>query len=373
MYTDRHRKVLGGVRVRAPFWVRTSNSSNTGRQYTVADLGCADCMLLSRLKFCNCVEVLVGVDTDLELLKEKMYRVSPLPCDYLQPRASMLTVSLYHGSATVKDSRMLDCDFVSCIELVEHLNISEVERFSEVVFGYMNPAVVVITTPNADFNPLLPGIMRFRHWDHKFEWSRAEFQAWSLNIGNKFGYKVEFTGVGKGPLGTEQLGFCTQVSIFLRQLSKAPQIETKHSKQLYKMVYEVVYPSLKDKKIQQDIVLNEVIYAAECVRRQIINTRYDNEGQGAENWNQNERGSAQTDDSKREKTFKPKDSKRLEVCKIDGKLHIPLINLFSMPKVQQLSGSFQRLEEILQMTDRVVLSRCGAFLLYPADDDRNED
>ncbi|XP_072431008.1 small RNA 2'-O-methyltransferase isoform X2 [Chiloscyllium punctatum] len=278
----------------------------------VADLGCAECTLLSRLKFCNCVEVLVGVDTDLELLKEKMYRVSPLPCDYLQPRTSMLTVSLYHGSATVKDSRMLDCDFVSCIEL-------------------------------------------------------------SLNIGNKFGYKVEFTGVGKGPLGTEQLGFCTQVSIFLRQLSEAPRIETKHSKQLYKLVYEVVYPSLKDKKIQQDIVLNEVIYAAECVRRQIINTRYDDEGQGAENWNQNERGSAQIDDSKREKTFKPKDSKRLEVCKIDGKLHIPLINLFSMPKVQQLSGSFQRLEEILQVTDRVVLSRCGAFLLYPADDDRNED
>ncbi|XP_067892644.1 small RNA 2'-O-methyltransferase isoform X2 [Heterodontus francisci] len=333
----------------------------------VADLGCAECTLLSRLKFCSCIEVLVGVDTNLELLKEKMYRLSPLPCEYLQPRASMLTVSLYHGSAAVKDSRMLDCDFVSCIELIEHLDPPELERFPEVVFGYINPAVVVITTPNADFNPLLPGIMRFRHWDHRFEWSRAEFQAWTLNIGSKYGYRVEFTGVGKGPPGTEQFGFCTQISIFLRQLSRTTQIETKNSETLYKLVYEVVYPSLKDKKILQDVVLNEVIYAAECVRRHLIDSHPDDDE--AENWSQNERTSVQAEDVPENASSKPKSSETVKVCRIGGKLHIPLINLFSVPKVQQLSGSLQQLQEILRATDRVVLSACGSSVLYPAYDD----
>ncbi|XP_078416758.1 small RNA 2'-O-methyltransferase [Cetorhinus maximus] len=340
----------------------------------VADLGCAECTLLTRLKFCSCIEVLVGVDTDLELLKEKMYRLSPLPCEYLQPRASMLTVRLYHGSATVKDSRMLDCDFVSCIELIEHLDQPELERFPEVVFGYMNPAVVVITTPNADFNPLLPGIMQFRHWDHRFEWSRAEFQTWSLKIGSKYGYRVEFTGVGKGLPGTEQFGFCTQISIFLREFSKTTHREAKNSETVYKLVYEVVYPSLKDKKILQDIVLNEVIYAAECVRRHLINSHCDEKGQEAENCSQNENKSVQTEDGKPAETrFKSKNNERLKVCRIDGKLHIPVINLFSVPKVQQLSGSLQRLQEILQATDRVVLSACGSSVLYPAFDNGNDD
>ncbi|XP_072366375.1 small RNA 2'-O-methyltransferase isoform X2 [Scyliorhinus torazame] len=340
----------------------------------VADLGCAECTLLSRLKFCSCIELLVGVDTDLELLKENMYRLSPLPCEYLQPRPSLLTVMLYHGSATVKDPRMLDCDFVSCVELIEHLDAPELERFPEVVFGYMNPAVVVITTPNSDFNPLLPGIIRFRHWDHRFEWSRAEFEAWSLNIGNKYGYRVEFTGVGKGPPGSEDLGFCTQISIFLRELSKTTQTESKDSDTLYKLVYEIVYPSLKDKNILQDIVLNEVIYAAECERRHLITSQCDDIEQEAENCSHNERESLPTEDNKSAKaSFKPKKSERLEVCKIGGKLRIPLINLFSIPKVQQLSGSLQQLQDILQATDRVMLSACGSSVLYPADDHINDD
>lgn len=52
------------------------------------------------------------------------------------------------------------------------------ELFSEVVFGYMTPVAVIVSTPNSEFNPLLPGLAGFRHSDHKFEWTRAEFQSW---------------------------------------------------------------------------------------------------------------------------------------------------------------------------------------------------
>lgn len=61
---------------------------------------------------------------------------------------------------------------------IEHLELVDVARFSEVVFGYMAPGAVIVSTPNAEFNPLLPGLRGFRNHDHKFEWTRAEFQTW---------------------------------------------------------------------------------------------------------------------------------------------------------------------------------------------------
>lgn len=64
------------------------------------------------------------------------------------------------------------------VSSIEHLTLADVERFSEVVFGYMTPAAVIVSTPNFEFNPLLPGLAGFRHSDHKFEWTRAEFRSW---------------------------------------------------------------------------------------------------------------------------------------------------------------------------------------------------
>lgn len=64
------------------------------------------------------------------------------------------------------------------VSSIEHLSLADVECFFEVVFGYMTPVAVIISTPNSEFNPLLPGLAGFRHSDHKFEWTRAEFRSW---------------------------------------------------------------------------------------------------------------------------------------------------------------------------------------------------
>lgn len=61
---------------------------------------------------------------------------------------------------------------------IEHLTLADVECFSEVVFGYMTPVAVIISTPNFEFNSLFSGRAGFRHSDHKFEWTRAEFKSW---------------------------------------------------------------------------------------------------------------------------------------------------------------------------------------------------
>ena len=59
----------------------------------------------------------------------------------------------------------------------------ELAKFPASVFGHMRPKIAVITTPNSEFNVLFPHFAGpFRHWDHKFEFTRQEFQDWANAI-----------------------------------------------------------------------------------------------------------------------------------------------------------------------------------------------
>lgn len=61
---------------------------------------------------------------------------------------------------------------------IEHLDPPVLEKVPFSIFGVLQPRVAVVTTPNADFNILFPNFHGFRHPDHRFEWTRAQFQAW---------------------------------------------------------------------------------------------------------------------------------------------------------------------------------------------------
>lgn len=98
---------------------------------------------------------------------------------------------------------------------MEHLNEDALDKFPETLFNCLRPRLVIITTPNAEFNVVFkmkPNQMR--HTDHKFEWTRAQFQHWCDLNASKYGYNVTYSGVGDAPQGQEHLGFCTQMAIF---------------------------------------------------------------------------------------------------------------------------------------------------------------
>ena len=61
---------------------------------------------------------------------------------------------------------------------IEHLEPDVLDSVPKVMFGQLSPKVVIVTTPNVEFNVLFPDLKGFRHYDHKFEWTRAEFQEW---------------------------------------------------------------------------------------------------------------------------------------------------------------------------------------------------
>ncbi|PKU46633.1 small rna 2 -o-methyltransferase [Limosa lapponica baueri] len=339
----------------------------------VADLGCADCTLLWMLKFCSCIEVLAGLDICASIMKEKMHRLSPLPGDYLQPTERSLTVTLHHGSVAHKDPCMLGFDLVTCIELIEHLEQSELKKFPEVVFGFMSPSMVVISTPNSEFNPLLPGVTLFRHSDHKFEWTRAQFQSWALETARHYGYSVEFTGVGHPPKGMENVGFCTQIGVFVRKYPQASEFaqSEKPTEAAYKTVFRAVYPSLKDEKYLQKAVVSEVIFTAQIIKQRLL----DHLMSEHEEYND--------DSTERKSKFQPsvggfsQDLGKLVVEKgmepfVDGNMvYIPLRTIFSFPKVNQLCGTFEKLHKLI--AGKVTLSSDGSAVMFTTEHENEEN
>lgn len=61
---------------------------------------------------------------------------------------------------------------------IEHLYPDVLEAVPHNIFGYIQPNIAIFTTVNADFNVLFPNLKKFRHYDHKFEWTREQFQGW---------------------------------------------------------------------------------------------------------------------------------------------------------------------------------------------------
>ncbi|XP_053106337.1 small RNA 2'-O-methyltransferase isoform X3 [Hemicordylus capensis] len=343
----------------------------------VADLGCADCRLLWMLKFCNCIEVLVGLDISEEVMKEKIsvlfnfsasrYTLSPLPGDYLQPSERALTVTLHQGSVAHKDPCMLGFDMVTCIELIEHLEAKELEKFPEVVFGFMSPAMIIISTPNSEFNPLL-SVTLFRHPDHKFEWNRAQFQNWALDTAAHYGYRVEFTGLGVPPPGKD-VGFCTQIGVFVRNdlKNREPDKFEKCREHAYKTVFKAVYPSLKDEKYLQNAVVGEVFRTAQLIARRILDCKISNPVEI-------------------EPSLQPqhcflkylehfplaeKDNRSMEPFINGSTVSIPLEKIFSFPKVHHLCGTFETLTKLI--TGKVTLSKDGTAVLIDVEYENEEN
>jgi hypothetical protein len=92
--------------------------------------------------------------------------------------------------------------------------------FERAVFGFAAPRTVIVSTPNSEYNALYPTLPggQFRHDDHRFEWTRAEFQGWATQVAEEFGYQVEFEAIGPSD---DVHGSPTQGAIFVRRAEDA--------------------------------------------------------------------------------------------------------------------------------------------------------
>lgn len=182
-----------------------------GGAKVVADLGCGEGKLLSLLARERWVHRLIGVDASSRDLDRAQRRLKlGLPGGPPEGR-----VTLLHGALTYRDRRWAEADAAALVEVIEHLDPDRLPALTRVVFGETRPRLVVVTTPNADYNVLFPTLSAgtFRHADHRFEWSRAEFRAWAEAVAAAHGYAVEIGGVGPDDAAH---GAPSQMAVFTR-------------------------------------------------------------------------------------------------------------------------------------------------------------
>jgi 3' terminal RNA ribose 2'-O-methyltransferase Hen1 len=176
----------------------------------VVDLGCGPGALLQRL-LRDGYEQLVGVDVSVRALEIAARR---LRLDEMHD-AQREHISLLHSPLTYRDKRLAGFDAAALVEVIEHLDAARLAAAEQNVFGSARPGTVVVTTPNAEYNVMWESLPagEFRHPDHRFEWTRAEFAAWGESVAERYGYSVRFL-----PIGPEDaaVGPPTQMAVFSR-------------------------------------------------------------------------------------------------------------------------------------------------------------
>ena len=197
-----HEQRLGAV-------LRVLQASGANR---VLDLGCGEGRLLSLLLADKQFTDILGMDVSyraLERAQEKL-RFEQMP-PLVRER-----VRLIHGSLIYRDKRLENYDAAAVVEVIEHLDHARLSAFERAVFAFARPGTVVVTTPNREYNPKFETLAAeaFRHQDHRFEWTRAEFEAWANRLCGQFGYQARFL-----PVGPEdpEVGAPSQMAIFVKQ------------------------------------------------------------------------------------------------------------------------------------------------------------
>ncbi|WP_203248843.1 methyltransferase domain-containing protein [Sporosarcina beigongshangi] len=176
---------------------------------SIVDFGSGEGKLAVRLGFVKGVQEILAVEpSEIESLKamkrfenviEKYGFVEPTPM---------------WGSLFYYDERLKDKDIIILCEVIEHIDEERLPKVMDLLLDDYRPNVLIITTPNQEYNAVYEMQDAKRHSDHRFEWTRDEFEQWCADR-NQFGkYRLTFEGIGEMH---EAFGYPTQMCTFVRK------------------------------------------------------------------------------------------------------------------------------------------------------------
>jgi small RNA 2'-O-methyltransferase len=176
------------------------------RATTVLDLGCGEGAFLLELAMEPWVDRVLGLDVSASALAILAKALAALP-ERVQQQ-----VELRCGSYTEPDPSLRGCDAAVMIETIEHIHPDRLSLVERAIFTVLAPPLVIVTTPNADFNALL-GVPdhRRRRPDHRFEWGRERFRRWADGVARRNGYSVDYHDLGGSH---PMLGGPSQMAVF---------------------------------------------------------------------------------------------------------------------------------------------------------------
>ncbi|MBV9932048.1 MAG: 3' terminal RNA ribose 2'-O-methyltransferase Hen1 [Alphaproteobacteria bacterium] len=178
---------------------------------SVLDLGCGEGRLLRRLLAERQFGRIVGVEVAPRILAAAGDRLRLERMADLQRKR----IALLQGSLVYRDERLMGFDAAAVIEVIEHMEPDRLPAFEAALFGHARPGAIVLTTPNRDYNACFESMAEgaMRHPDHRFEWTRGEFEHWALGVASAHGYEVRFEGIGAADPAR---GAPTQMGVFTR-------------------------------------------------------------------------------------------------------------------------------------------------------------
>lgn len=180
---------------------------------SVADLGCGEGKLLKMLLKENQFQKILGMDVSfaaLQKAKENLY------IDQMPPRQRE-RIDLIQGALTYRDKRLDGYEAVAMVEVIEHLDLDRLQALERVLFEFTQPRLIILTTPNIEYNRKYVFLKegKFRHDDHRFEWTRSEFEQWTQKICEQYSYEVKIYPIGE--LDAE-VGAASQMAVFKKEL-----------------------------------------------------------------------------------------------------------------------------------------------------------
>jgi 3' terminal RNA ribose 2'-O-methyltransferase Hen1 len=183
---------------------------------SVADLGCGEGTLVAALLADRSFARIVAADVSARSLELAARR---LKLDRM-PENQRQRLDIFQSSLTYRDARLAGLDAAVLMEVIEHVDPPRLAALERCVFAESAPRTVVVTTPNVEYNVRFEGLEpgRFRHRDHRFEWTREQFRSWAERVASSFGYDVRFLPVGPDDV---ELGPPTQLAVFTRREAAA--------------------------------------------------------------------------------------------------------------------------------------------------------
>ncbi|KAK6035367.1 hypothetical protein COOONC_27128 [Cooperia oncophora] len=176
----------------------------------LAVLGCGSLSLerfLIALMGSMGIERVISVDIDeneiskgLKLLNSAEHQNEKVVCS---SNSLPVLLDVYKGDILEYDERLAGAGCVCSTEVIEHIPKEDATRFVRSVLLNIRPQLFIISTPNHEYNEAfgMPN-GKFRHDDHKFEFTRHQFRNWLFEIIKDFSedydYVVKYVGNVQG-------------------------------------------------------------------------------------------------------------------------------------------------------------------------------
>ena len=150
----------------------------------VIDIGAGEGKLTDQLAQIKTIDKLYAVDPSNAALTKMTKRFRE--ADFA------VIPTIQWGSLYYEEERFREANVFILCEVIEHINEERLPQIMELITGTYAPKSIIITTPNAEYNQVY-ALQQMRHDDHRFEWTRTEFQAWCKAVAPQ--YNLHFEGM----------------------------------------------------------------------------------------------------------------------------------------------------------------------------------